>query len=41
MARTLALVMRRDKPVGRGMRLVLDTIAAAGKARPAREVRPG
>lgn len=33
MARTLALVMRRDKPVSRGMRLVLDAIVAAGRAR--------
>ena len=33
MRRTLALVMRRDKPVSRGMRLVVEAIVKAGKSR--------
>lgn len=34
MHRTLAVVVRRDKPVGRGLRVVLEAIVAAGKAGP-------
>lgn len=41
MRRTLALVMRRDKPVGRGMRLVIDAIVKAGKARSAKVAQTG
>jgi len=41
MGRTLALVMRRDKPVSRGMRLVFDAVVMAGKARSARAARLG
>ena len=31
MHRTLAIVIRRDKPVNKALRVVLDAIAAAGK----------
>jgi DNA-binding transcriptional LysR family regulator len=41
LARTLALVMRKDKPVSRGMGLVADGIARAGKTRPAKIDRTG
>jgi hypothetical protein len=31
MHRTLAVVIRRDKPVNKALRVVLDAIVAAGK----------
>jgi hypothetical protein len=33
MHRTLAVVIRRDKPVSKALRSVLDAIVAAGKSR--------